>query len=1470
MTMKVHAIRFWGPAILVGGAVLAWSCGRLQAQASPSATQGPPTASASNSAANPTPAASAGADATVHARTAAQAAAYQALNANHIEEAETRFNAILASDPSDSRALAGMGYVRMQQGNFSGAISFLEQARLSNASDQALATALDTARFWFLTGEGQRALNQSDLTTAEKDYRAALGLRANSPEALVGLGGTLLKAQQPGPAAPLFERAVGLEPTAAEGWRGLCLAQYQAGNAPLALATEQRIPATVHGQLMKDPLFLQTLASAYSAVGRGGDAQKALEGALELPFSADAIGAKASIEIQLAGIQASANHLDEAAKLYAQAVAEDHGNTPAWQGLVRVQHALGHNEDALKSVEAMPSESHDAAIRDPSFAVTVASVYQAEKKLDVAQGLLQTALTQQTSAGQRPSAGIEMQLADVYVERGSPQFAYPIYQQMIAESPDRADAWAGLLSALHATGHDQEAADQEKSMPAPVRAQLEKNVSYQQTMASVYKALGQMQAATAFVDRAQQEDAAQHVAPAMELEIQNAWLLFNTGDDTGLYRQLMALGERSDLTQEQRQTVQTIWTNWAARRANQATAAGNTSRALAILNAAARAFPDNPAAYKALANGYAQAGEPQQAVTIYKLQNMTSASAADYEAAVGAALAAGDNKDAETWLRSALAAYATDPQILILGAKYEQARGDTARAIQYYRASLQAMPPPVAGTKLAAELGLPVPTTPMRLPSAEQPQDLSRLLAPGSDDRTPVPGYGNGNGTGRAAPAGYDDTTPAVPPYMSNPEESNAAARQGGGSKNSPANGAPQAEVESTVHAASAQALGDSQPAARPSAQVVTQAPAASSSSPAATGGQVYGPFVPYVPAARPAATATNANSSAVQVQLGNSTPHPAQPQADVTDVLPTARYSPSARANQAAASQAEVAAAQAARIRKLQAESNAAKAAQARAPAQKLAPQPATRPASEVGNVPDTGAQQYPQPRTPPAANPALPAAVPAPAPAQPVVLATPAAPVAAVAAKAGNSSPGTVQPLSTQPYPPVGRPYSLAPSPTDAELIARNLPALEGFYGAQAPMPLTPRQQVEQQLASLEGSYSGWLGATGIGRYRSGTQGLDRLNDFEAPVEASIAAGRAVRLTAVALPVFLSSGTLNPSSFSASNVPYLGTLAANTANLAGQQYANGIGGQLQLTAKDVGVAIGYTPYNFPVRNLMGSFRWRPLGGAFSLSAGREPVKDTQLSYAGLHDPGASTSTSLGPVWGGVIATTGGARLDFGGGASSFYLAGDGGVLTGRHVLNNSRFGGATGATFRVVNWPGRGSLTMGGALSGMRYIRNEVGLTYGQGGYFSPEYYFLASAPVTLRGSYKSNFHYVVSGALGFQTFQQDAALFYPLDPALQSSFVASHGGLCIGAQAASYNCGESPRTVTTGFNYEVNAEASYRLREHWYGGWFFSGNNTKNYNNLSGGFFFRYAFRAQHPVEGYPTGLFPVEGIRPLQIP
>jgi cellulose synthase operon protein C len=1419
----------------------------------------------------------------VHARgTAAEVAAYQALNANRIDEAETRFKAILAVDLNNPKALAGMGYVRMQQGNFLGAISFLEQAKRGDPEDKGVLAALDASRFWFIMGEGQNALNSNDLTTAEKRYRAALDLRPTNVEALDGLGGTLLKARQPVPAIPLFERAVAAQPASVDGWRGLFLAQSQSGNASLALATVKRIPPAPLADLMKDPLFLQALASTYSAVGRGEEAQATLEAALN-NVRPDAKSLKADLQSQLAGLLSSANHLEQAAAVYKQLVADDPGNIAAWQGLVRVQHAMGRDPEALQTLEGMPAASYAAAMRDTAFDITVASIFATQNKLDAAQDLLQKAVTEQTNAGQKPSAAIQMQLAGIYAGRGNPQLAYPIYQQVITDNPDRVDAWAGLLATLHATGHDKEAEAQIKLIPPAARAQLETNPGYLQTMAEVYGALGRSREATQYLARVEQDYAARRTAPPASLELQNAWLLYNGMDDAGLYRELMSLGGRSDLTDEQRRSVQTIWTNWAARRASQAAAAGNPGRALAILNAAARSFPDNPAAIKSLAIGYAQAGQPHQAVLIYKAQDMTSASVADYAAAVSAALADGENKDAEVWLRYALAAYPADPQILMLAARFEQARGDTAKAIKYYSASLNVMPPASPISKLASDLGLPAPTVPGSLPSADEPQDLSVLLAPGNSDSTPaavqgrpyLPSYNN-----QTPLPPYDGTSKLVPPYMTNPDGAASSARDANRPVIAPAASKP--EVQSTVQTAAGRTLSQMEPAAQPASQ-----PQASSAPEPGSSDEVYRPYVAYVPPPAHASTPP----SATTVQLGDNSPRPAQPQTDQTDVLPTQRYAPSARANRAAASHDEVAAARAERIRRLQ-EDAAARTGQSHPPPEEAisgttenaeytpgqggaqVSQPSTPPGRQIGNVPDTGAQQYPQPSTPPRpggqsapsrTRPATQTTAPAAAPptVTPAPVAVQPAPVAPAPAVA------TIPPPVTQPLPPVGPTYPLMPPPTDAELRARNLPPLGGFFEGQAPIPTTPRQQAESQLASLEGSYSGWLGATGVGRYRGGTAGLDRLSDIESPVEASAVLARKVRLTAVAQPVFLNSGVLNNTSFTSGYVPYLGTMAANSTTVPAQQFSNGIGGELQLTAKSIGLAVGYTPYEFLVHNVTGRFRWSTLGGHVTVYGNREPVKDTQLSYAGLYDPGASTALAQGPIWGGVIATGGGLRLDFRSGNTSFYVSGDGASLTGRHVLQNTRYGGTIGTNFRVGNWRD-GSLELGGALAGMHYDYNEVGLSYGQGGYFSPSSYFLASVPVSFSGHYKTNFHYIIAGALGMQTFEEDTALFYPLDPSLQSSFKPSNGATCSASQAPSYNCGEYPLIDTTAFNYSIRGEASYRFAEHWYGGGFLFANNSNNYNNVVAGFFFRYVFRAQHSPEGFPAGLFRVDGLRPLQIP
>jgi hypothetical protein len=1027
----------------------------------------------------------------VHA--ALEQEAYKALNARNLPGAETRFKAILAADPENAQALAGMGYIRLQQSNYDGAISFLEQAKHNGARDSALDSALESAHFNQLMGQGSDAFKENDLPTAEQRYRAALAMHSDNPQALEGLRVTLLKAQ----------------PQAAQ----------------------------------------HTVAQAAS------------------------------------------------------------------------------------------------------------------------------------------------------------------------------------------------------------------------------------------------------VAPPT-IDIQNASLLFNAGDDSGLYRQLIVLGGRSDLSDEQRGAIQTIWTNWALRRANQAAASGDKKRSLAILIAAARSTPEDTVVIRALAAGCARSELPVQAATLFKSQDMTTATVADYRSAVGAALAAEDGEDAETWLHSGLEKYPKDPEMLFLAGKFERTRDDDIRAAGYFRATLAALPPGDPVAEVVAELSQPRPANHLATPA--QNRELATLLS------TPD----SANGKSQLA-----ESAQLSPPSYGNSADA-------------------QAQLQIPQQSASSQPL--------------TNQPLG-----------VYGTYVPYV----------------APTQISDNSSRKLPPQSEATETLPTARYTPKAPAAPNVA-HLDLSSAPLAGQDTASAEDdslttpNAQYASRHHVSASsgishgQQYPQPETRPETISGstlhhrNSPTITAPTQ-SPNTQPFAD-------------QPRTTDPSSTPSSEPMSFSDAAQPNTIQTNLTQPN--VARPTDASGSrfvgsptlhgepPSDAEVIARGEPALRGLYDANAPAgglpPLSLRTQAQTELNSIEGSYSGWIGGTGYARYRTGMPGLDSLTDLEAPFEVSGVVGKAARVTIVTRPISLSNGPLYNTYFqnSGGTIPVLGTLPANALVAPPQQYASGIGGELQLTSRNYGLALGFTPYDFLVGNIIGRGQVRTFKGRLTFYGERDSVKDTELSYAGMRDPGSATPFSPGNIWGGVVSTGGGVRLDIGGPRARLYVSGDAAALTGTHVLENSRYGGQMGASFRVHHWPGHGALNVGGNFVGMHYEHNEQSMTYGQGGYFSPNVYFLGSVPVTYTGYYKNNFHYSIAGAPGVQSFQQAKAPYFPLDVPLQTDF----------------NNTFTPATSNTSLSYSFNSEGAYLFNQHWFVGAFLAANNTNNYNNFSGGFFVRYLFKSQYTIEDYPTGMFPATGMRPLRVP
>ena len=692
------------------------------------------------------------------ARTPDERAAFAALNARRLDDAEKRFTAILQGNLNDGPAEAGMGFVRMQEQNFGGAISYLTQAEQNGARSAAIETALATSRFWFTMSEASQAFDANQFDVAAEKYRAALAMRPSSPEALNGLAGLLIKEEHYQQAVDIYGELLRVEPANTEAWRGLFISYARDGQNQQALDVARRFPPRVRVVMEQDPEYLRTLATIYESEGRHGDAQKVLAKALALPFPDDGMKLKEDTRLQYAGILMAANRFSQAAVLYTQILNDDPSNISAWMGLVSAHHQLGQDSQALADVERMPPASYETALSDPNFLAMLGSIYQQANQLEIAQSLLERSVRLQTAAGGQPGMQLEMELAGIYLQRGDTDKAYPIYRRILTAHPDRQDAWKGLIATLQATNHTGEALEELGYIPPDVRKQLENDPDFVETEAGIYASAGDTKDALVYMDRVRRYFAQQRQVMPPSLAIQYAWLLYNTANDRALYPTLMQLGSRGDLTPAQRETVQTIWANWAVRRAGAAIDNNDNQRAVEILEAAMLAFPDNLQVRWVLAGGYMRTAQYRQALALYKELPMDDASAEQYQGAIGAALAANDRTTAETWLRQAFKRYPNDYRVLGMAARYEQARGDNERAADYWRAAIKAMPANSPTDRLAHDLAYPdQDNSPHKAVTAG---DLQQLLNPDYVSSTqrfpktvmlpPLPAYGPDPYMGRA------------------------------------------------------------------------------------------------------------------------------------------------------------------------------------------------------------------------------------------------------------------------------------------------------------------------------------------------------------------------------------------------------------------------------------------------------------------------------------------------------------------------------------------------------------------------------------------------------------------------------------------------------------------------------------------------------------------------------------------------
>jgi tetratricopeptide (TPR) repeat protein len=358
--------------------------------------------------------------------------------------------------------------------------------------------------------------------------------------------------------------------------------------------------------------------------------------------------------------------------------------------------------------------------------------------------------------------------------------------------------------------------------------------------------------------------------------------------------------------------------------------------------------------------------------------------------------------------------------------------------------------------------------------------------------------------------------------------------------------------------------------------------------------------------------------------------------------------------------------------------------------------------------------------------------------------------------------------------------------------------------------------KQQMQTEVQALEDRDTPLMNTGGIFSSRLGDAGIDRLIVGDTVLGGTYTGLNRVRFGLEVHGVYAYSGTPNGTS-----ATRFGTLAPNA--VFGDQFAVGYSALGQISTKTLGVAVGTSPQDFPVHNLIGGFRYRPLNGWFTVQATRESVKNSLLSYAGVRDPGT------GLRWGGVVSNTGTVKFDsapasgdvykrFGEYASASYS-----FLQGLNVRNNQGLTGNAGIYWQMV--PG---LTLGVNATAMHYQRNENFYSFGQGGYFSPQQYYLATLPLSWYSRHP-RFEYQVKFSGGLQYLKQDAAPFYPVLP-----------------PSATLVQGTYASSKSTAPNYDADVRLGYRLTPYLYLGAFATANNSDNYYSQSAGFSLKFMLR------------------------
>ncbi|MBR0654624.1 cellulose biosynthesis protein BcsC [Plastoroseomonas arctica] len=371
----------------------------------------------------------------------------------------------------------------------------------------------------------------------------------------------------------------------------------------------------------------------------------------------------------------------------------------------------------------------------------------------------------------------------------------------------------------------------------------------------------------------------------------------------------------------------------------------------------------------------------------------------------------------------------------------------------------------------------------------------------------------------------------------------------------------------------------------------------------------------------------------------------------------------------------------------------------------------------------------------------------------------------------------------------------------------------------------------EIARELAAVQDSSRVTFAAEPNVRARSGTTGLDRLTEISAGIEArGPLAGGDVSVRAT--PVLADAGSLerDPNTLRRYGGNALAGPGGGTAPRSNS--AEGVGFGVQYRREGLVIDAGTTPIGFPRTEFVGGIEISPAIGSnlrIRALAERRAVTDSLLSWAGIRD------TQSGRDFGGVIRTGGRAQLEYGQGPVTLYAGGGYSSFSGQGVQDNTRYEAGAGLGYRV--WRDEESeLTTGVDIAHFGYQRNLRFFTLGHGGYFSPQSYTALTVPLDWRGR-SGDLTWRLGASLGFASFREDAAPYFPGNAALQ-------GRLEGAARSDGTLVTQYPSQSQSGVVASVRGDLEYRINQQIRVGGLLRFERTADFNETRGLMYLRYA--------------------------